>query len=50
MSGGSNRGSSAPGMVVFYPLDPLRRGMEVDAVWTFEGETGTTRTAKKFNT
>lgn len=48
--GGSNRRSSAPGMVVFYPLEPLRRGMEVDAVWTFEGEKGTTRTATKFNT
>jgi hypothetical protein len=48
--GGSNRRSSAPGMVVFYPLEPLRRGMEVDAVWTFEREEGTTRTATKFNT
>jgi len=48
--GGTNRRSSAPGMVVFYALEPLRRGMEVEAVWTFESERGTTRMATKFNT
>lgn len=48
--GGANRRSSAPGMVVFYALEPLRRGMEVEAVWSFEREDGTTRLATKFNT
>lgn len=48
--GGSNRRSSAPGMVVFYPLEPLRRGVEIEAVWTFEHERGTTRIPTKFNT
>jgi hypothetical protein len=48
--GGANRRTSAPGMVVFYPFAPLRRGVEVEAVWTFEHETGTTRIPTKFNT
>ncbi|NUP96401.1 MAG: hypothetical protein HUU28_09580 [Planctomycetaceae bacterium] len=47
--GGSNRRSSAPGMVVFYPLEPLKRG-EVHAVWTFENAEGQVRLATKFNT
>ncbi|MDA1263540.1 MAG: CAP domain-containing protein [Planctomycetota bacterium] len=48
--GGGNRRTSAPGMVVFYPLKPLRKGMEHEVVWTFEYERGTARTAIKFNT
>lgn len=48
--GGSNRRTSAPGMVVFYPLEPLRRGVEVEVVWTFEHDKGTTRIPVKFNT
>lgn len=48
--GGSNRRSSAPGLVVFYPLEPLKPGREVEAVWTFENDEGTVRLATKFNT
>jgi hypothetical protein len=48
--GGSNRRTSAPGMVVFYPLEPLKKGREVEAVWTFENAEGTVRMATKFNT
>ena len=48
--GGANRRTSAPGMVVFYPFEPLRKGVEVEAVWTFDNETGTTRVPTKFNT
>jgi hypothetical protein len=48
--GGSNRRSAAPGMVVFYPLEPLKKGREYDAVWTFETSDGIVRLATKFNT
>ncbi len=48
--GGSNRRASAPGMVVFYPLEPLKKGREVEAVWTFENAEGVVRLATKFNT
>jgi hypothetical protein len=48
--GGAIRRSSAPGMVVFYALEPLRRGMEINAVWSFETEKGTTRSETKFKT
>src|SRR5690606_27307191 len=33
--GGSNRRTSAPGLVVFYPLEPLKRGNVIDVTWTF---------------
>lgn len=48
--GGSNRRSSAPGLVVFYPLEPLKKGREIEAVWTFENAEGNVRLATKFNT
>jgi hypothetical protein len=48
--GGSNRRASAPGLVVFYPLEPLKKGREVEAVWTFEHTDGTVRLATKFKT
>lgn len=48
--GGANRRTSAPGMVVFYPLEPLKKGNEFEMVWTFETATGTSRTVVKFNT
>jgi len=48
--GGWNRRSSAPGLVVFYPLEPLKKGREVEAVWTFENAEGIVRLATKFNT
>jgi len=48
--GGSNRHTSAPGMVVFYPLEPLRKGVEVEVVWTFETEGSFQRVEKKFKT
>jgi len=37
-------------MVVFYPLEPLKKGREVDAVWTLENDEGVVRIATKFNT
>jgi len=46
--GGSNRHTSAPGLVVFYPLEPFKRGAEVDVVWTFEHDQGTSRTSANF--
>jgi hypothetical protein len=48
--GGSNRRSSAPGLVVFYPFEPLKKGREVEATWTFENQSDTVRLATKFNT
>jgi hypothetical protein len=48
--GGSNRRTSSPGLVVFYPLEPLKKGREVEAVWTFENAEGTVRLATKFDT
>ncbi len=48
--GGSNRRSSAPGMVVFYPFEPLKKGRRYEAVWTFEHSKGTARTEVKFQT
>ncbi|MBL8896909.1 MAG: hypothetical protein JNM84_04750 [Planctomycetes bacterium] len=48
--GGSNRRTSAPGLVVFYPLEPLKKGSQVDAVWTFEHDQGSSRTAVTFFT
>ena len=48
--GGANRHTSAPGMIVFYPLEPLRKGVEVEAVWTFETDKGTTRVPTTFKT
>lgn len=38
-SGGSNRRTSAPGLVVFYPLEPLARGTEYFVQWEFGGQT-----------
>jgi hypothetical protein len=34
--GGENRRSSAPGMVVFYPLEPLQRGKQYELKWVWE--------------
>jgi hypothetical protein len=34
---GHSRRSSAPGMYVFYPLDPLKKGVEIKVKWTFTG-------------
>lgn len=48
--GGSNRRTSAPGMVVFYPFEPLKKGREYEAIWTFEHSGGTARTSVKFQT
>ena len=33
-SRGSNRRTSAPGMLVFYPLEPLPKGAELTVRWT----------------
>jgi hypothetical protein len=48
--GGANRHTGAPGMVVFYPFEPLKRGARVGVVWTFEHTQGTSRTAVEFDT
>ena len=48
--GGSNRHTSAPGMVVFYPIEPLKKGQQYDVTWTFEHDGGTARNVVKFNT
>jgi hypothetical protein len=48
--GGSNRRASAPGMVVFYPLEPLKKGKEVRVIWTYEDDEATARKEIKFNT
>ena len=42
--GGENRHSSAPGMVVFYALDPLPKGKELKVKWNWENGEGTTTT------
>ncbi len=48
--GGSNRRTSAPGLVVFYPLEPLDKGAEVKVLWTYDDEQSTARKEIKFNT
>tara|TARA_R110002126_G_scaffold12416_16_gene54056 strand:- start:9626 stop:11902 length:2277 start_codon:yes stop_codon:yes gene_type:complete len=48
--GGTNRRSSAPGMVVFYPLEPLPKGRQFKAVWTYDLRGSTARLESKFNT
>lgn len=48
--GGSNRRTSAPGMVVFYPLKPLRKGAEIKVLWTYDDDQSTARKEIKFNT
>jgi tetratricopeptide (TPR) repeat protein len=34
---GANRRTSAPGMWVFYPAEPLKRGVDITAAWTWDG-------------
>lgn len=34
-AGGNDRRSSAPGMIVFYPLEPLPRGRDFSVAWTY---------------
>ncbi len=34
---GNNRRSSAPGLLVFFPWEPLRRGSEYTVLWAWEG-------------
>ncbi|MAF64724.1 MAG: hypothetical protein CMJ84_03560 [Planctomycetes bacterium] len=48
--GGANRHTAAPGMIVFYPFEPLKKGARVEAVWTFEHDRGTSRSAVEFDT
>jgi hypothetical protein len=33
---GSHRRTASPGLIVFYPLEPIRKGAEVQVDWTFE--------------
>ena len=42
---GSHRRTASPGLVVFYPLDPIRKGSEVRVDWTF----GTGKRLERFN-
>jgi tetratricopeptide (TPR) repeat protein len=37
----TNRRASAPGMVVFFPLEPLPKGVPLKLVWTVHGDQGT---------
>lgn len=39
-AGGGSRRTSARGMWVFYPLEPLRRGVECRVVWDWHGSGG----------
>lgn len=48
--GGTNRRTSAPGMIVFYPLEPLRKGVEVEVTWIYETDDSTERKSDKFKT
>lgn len=50
-SGGSNRHTSAPGMVVFYPFEPLKRGAQYRVAWSFtKGDGQIERLNGKFTT
>src|SRR5690606_37043425 len=40
--GGASRRTSAPGLVVFYPLQPLKRGSAYTVEWSFESRGGAT--------
>ena len=40
---GSNRRDSAPGIVVFYPLRPLKRGTQYQFRWTWDRKVGGAR-------
>lgn len=48
--GGTNRHTSAPGMIVFYPLEPLRKGMDIEVTWIWETDKGITRKSNEFKT
>ena len=47
--GGNNRRTSAPGLVVFYPLEPLKRGT-VDVNWSFTAGDSLIRLRASFTT
>ena len=49
MDNGKNRRSTAPGMVTFYPLKPLKKG-QVDVVWTWTQSNGPQQLAASFQT
>ncbi len=49
MDGGKIRRTSAPGMVTFYPLDPLPHG-DIDVVWTWDQDNGAQRVQTSFTT
>ena len=48
--GGTNRRGSAPGMVVFYPLEPLKRGSPVEVKWSFTASQSLRRVQSIFTT
>lgn len=49
MDGGRIRRTSAPGMVTFYPFEPLPHG-EFDVVWTWQDDAGPQRLSATFKT
>jgi hypothetical protein len=49
MDSGRNRRSSAPGMVTFYPLRPLKKG-QIDVLWTWQQDNGPQRLQVSFLT
>lgn len=48
--GGSHRRACAPGMAVFYPLEPLPKGKEVRVIWSYEDDESIARKEVKFDT
>jgi hypothetical protein len=42
---GNHGRTASPGLVVFYPLEPIRKGSEVRVDWTFE----TSKRLERFN-
>jgi hypothetical protein len=49
LDGGNIRQTTAPGMVTFYPYEPLPHG-EIDVVWTWEQDGAPQRLAAPFKT
>ena len=49
-AGGSNRHTSAPGMAVFYPLEPLDKGKQYKILWTYTDKGDIQRVTGEFST
>jgi hypothetical protein len=48
--GGNNRRSSAPGLVVFYPLERLSHGSPIEVTWSFTANNSLRRLRSSFTT